>query len=113
MAGSFIGVSAPNPELGHQMTPESAVYLPVLSAHRMPSAVSLLVLSTTRRCVLQVKVRRRGSDTKYVAAVLAVGTECDIGELPLSQHGILLYVQEPACLLQRRHSPSVQMWQSP
>ena len=28
---------------------------------------------------LQVKVRRRGSDTKFVAAVLAVGTECDIG----------------------------------
>ena len=30
--------------------------------------------------VLQVKVRRRGSDTKFVASVLAVGTECDIGE---------------------------------
>ena len=28
---------------------------------------------------LQVKVRRRGSDTKFVAQVLAVGTECDIG----------------------------------
>lgn len=27
----------------------------------------------------QVKVRRRGSDTKFVAQVLAVGTECDIG----------------------------------
>ena len=27
-------------------------------------------------------MRRRGSDTKYVAAVLAVGTECDIGALP-------------------------------
>ncbi|CAL5228784.1 g11976 [Coccomyxa viridis] len=29
----------------------------------------------------QVKVRRRGSDTKFVAAVLAVGTECDIAML--------------------------------
>lgn len=28
----------------------------------------------------QVKVRRRGSDEKFVASVLAVGTECDIGE---------------------------------
>ena len=29
---------------------------------------------------LQVKLKRRGSDAKYVARVLAVGTECDIGE---------------------------------
>ncbi|KAG8378963.1 hypothetical protein BUALT_Bualt07G0039100 [Buddleja alternifolia] len=29
----------------------------------------------------QVKLRRRGSDTKYVATVLAVGTECDIALL--------------------------------
>eukprot|EP00884_Botryococcus_braunii_P012079 jgi/Botrbrau1/20872/Bobra.0135s0007.1 len=29
----------------------------------------------------QVKVRRRGSDEKYVARVLAVGTECDIAML--------------------------------
>ncbi len=35
---------------------------------------------TTLLRVSQVKVRRRGSDTKFVAAVLAVGTECDIGE---------------------------------
>ena len=28
-------------------------------------------------CV-QVKVRRRGSDTKFVASVLSIGTECDI-----------------------------------
>ncbi|KAI4374564.1 hypothetical protein MLD38_012546 [Melastoma candidum] len=27
----------------------------------------------------QVKVKRRGSDVKYLARVLAVGTECDIG----------------------------------
>jgi hypothetical protein len=27
----------------------------------------------------QVKVKRRGSDKKFVASVLAVGTECDIG----------------------------------
>ena len=27
----------------------------------------------------QVKVKKRGSDTKYLATVLAVGTECDIG----------------------------------
>ena len=29
----------------------------------------------------QVKVKRRGSDTKYVAAVQAVGVECDIAML--------------------------------
>ncbi|EHA8590955.1 putative Protease Do-like 9 [Cocos nucifera] len=28
----------------------------------------------------QVKLRKRGSDTKYVASVLAIGTECDIGK---------------------------------
>lgn len=27
----------------------------------------------------QVKIKKRGSDTKYVATVLAIGTECDIG----------------------------------
>ena len=27
---------------------------------------------------VQVKVRRRGSDTKFVASVLSIGTECDI-----------------------------------
>ena len=65
------------------------------------------------RFVLQVKVRRRGSDTKYVAAVLAVGTECDIGKLPLSQHGILLYLRQPSCLLQTRRFTYLQMLQSP
>lgn len=29
----------------------------------------------------QVKLKKRGSDTKYLATVLAIGTECDIGEL--------------------------------
>ena len=28
----------------------------------------------------QVKLKKRGSETKYVATVLAIGTECDIGE---------------------------------
>lgn len=28
----------------------------------------------------QVKLKKRGSDTKYLATVLAVGTECDIGK---------------------------------
>lgn len=32
---------------------------------------------------MQVKVRRRGSDTKYIAKVLAQGPECDIGMLSL------------------------------
>lgn len=29
--------------------------------------------------ILQVKVRRRGSETKFIAKVLAQGPECDIG----------------------------------
>lgn len=29
----------------------------------------------------QVKLKKRGSDTKYLATILAIGTECDIGEL--------------------------------
>ena len=36
-------------------------------------------LCLKNEALLQVKVRRRGSDMKYVAQVLAVGTECDIG----------------------------------
>lgn len=28
----------------------------------------------------QVQLKKRGSDTKYLATVLAIGTECDIGE---------------------------------
>lgn len=28
----------------------------------------------------QVKVKKRGSDTKYLATVLSIGTECDIGK---------------------------------
>ena len=30
----------------------------------------------------QVKLKKRGSDTKYLATVLAIGTECDIGTDP-------------------------------
>lgn len=29
----------------------------------------------------QVKLKKRGSDTKYLATVLAIGAECDIGML--------------------------------
>jgi S1-C subfamily serine protease len=41
-------------------------------------------LLTNAHCVdhhTQVKVKRRGSDTKYVARVLAIGVECDIALL--------------------------------
>ncbi|TYI18173.1 hypothetical protein ES332_A07G072600v1 [Gossypium tomentosum] len=31
----------------------------------------------------QVKVKKRGSDTKYLATVLSIGTECDIGVSPV------------------------------
>lgn len=41
----------------------------------------------------QVKVKRRGSDTKYVAQVLAMGTECDIALLT----GERLYCRRTAC----------------
>ena len=45
---------------------------------------------------LQVKVRRRGSDTKYMAKVLAVGAECDIGEacgLPHQKRSLLVQIR--------------------
>ncbi|KAI4389076.1 hypothetical protein MLD38_001340 [Melastoma candidum] len=32
----------------------------------------------------QVKVKKRGSDTKYLATVLAIGTECDVAMLTIS-----------------------------
>jgi hypothetical protein len=47
----------------------------------------LLLLLLLLLCCLQVKVKRRGSDKKFVASVLAVGTECDIGER--QQHMLL------------------------
>ena len=48
---------------------------------------ALLILNVRKNSyTLQVKVRRRGSDTKFVAQVLAVGTECDIGISILSMH---------------------------
>lgn len=34
----------------------------------------------------QVKLKKRGSDTKYLATVLAIGTECDIGVYAFSFH---------------------------
>lgn len=45
---------------------------------------------TNAHCVdhhTQVKVKRRGSDVKYVATVLAVGTECDIAMLTVEDEG--------------------------
>ena len=45
----------------------------------LPPALSLPPpLSLPPSC--QVKVKRRGSDVKFMATVLSVGTECDIGE---------------------------------
>ena len=34
----------------------------------------------------QVKLKKRGSDTKYLATVLAIGTECDIGMHDWTRH---------------------------
>lgn len=34
-------------------------------------------------CALQVKVKRRGDDEKFLAQVLAIGTECDIALLTI------------------------------
>lgn len=39
----------------------------------------------------QVKLKKRGSDTKYVATVLAIGTECDIGEALFIVFWILIF----------------------
>lgn len=37
----------------------------------------------------QVKLKKRGSDTKYLATVLAIGTECDIGKGNLFLHSFI------------------------
>ena len=43
-------------------------------------------------------MRRRGSDAKYVAAVLAVGTECDIGMLAATASGFYTVATgHPSC----------------
>uniref|UniRef100_A0A804PZG0 Protease Do-like 9 n=1 Tax=Zea mays TaxID=4577 RepID=A0A804PZG0_MAIZE len=41
----------------------------------------------------QVKLKKRGSDTKYLATVLAIGTECDIGVSPI-EFGTLPVLQD-------------------
>lgn len=40
----------------------------------------------------QVKLKKRGSDTKYLATVLAIGTECDIGMENLGSFCFELFV---------------------
>ena len=40
----------------------------------------------------QVKLKKRGSDTKYLATVLAIGTECDIGIQSLFSYFLLHFV---------------------
>jgi hypothetical protein len=46
----------------------------------MPDSTAAAAAAAAVIILLQVKVKRRGSDKKFVASVLAVGTECDIGE---------------------------------
>ena len=43
----------------------------------------------SKSCVLaaQVKVKRRGDDQKFIAEVLAIGTECDIALLTVKDEG--------------------------
>lgn len=43
----------------------------------------------------QVKLKKRGSDTKYVATVLAIGTECDIGQGSL--YVFILFTKDLTC----------------
>ena len=59
-----------------------------------------VVMASTHFAVqMQVKVRRRGSDTKYVAQVLSVGTECDIGMyLFLLQHTASISLSMHPCV---------------
>ncbi|KAL6497455.1 hypothetical protein OROGR_029384 [Orobanche gracilis] len=53
----------------------------------------------------QVKLMKRGSDTKYVATVLAIGTECDIVSTKMSPFQPL-YGREPPQLLHGTTIPS-------
>ncbi len=43
--------------------------------------------------LLQVQLKRRGDDEKYMARVLAIGTECDLALLSGANHaGVILLV---------------------
>lgn len=42
----------------------------------------------------QVKVKKRGSDTKYLAIVLSIGTECDIGKFFLKLLSFWIFFSE-------------------
>lgn len=58
----------------------------------------------------QVKLKKRGSDTKYLATVLAIGTECDIGTFtPISLSGRQVFVLLSICSLSGSsvHVPSI------
>uniref|UniRef100_A0A061SEI7 Protease do-like 9-like n=1 Tax=Tetraselmis sp. GSL018 TaxID=582737 RepID=A0A061SEI7_9CHLO len=70
--------------------------LPWQRKRQYSSSSSGFVICTEKRRILtnahsvehhtQVKVKRRGSDDKYVASVLAVGTECDIALLTVEDN---------------------------
>ena len=56
---------------------------------------------------VQVKVRRRGSESKFVAKVLAVGAECDIGE---PCRGLQLF-SAPHCMChEAQHTSAFSSW---
>ena len=66
---------------GHMYTCWSHMSQGVFCPRRMASGhVSAALLHLPAPLSVQVKVRRRGSESKFVAKVLAVGAECDIGE---------------------------------
>lgn len=50
-------------------------------------------LLATHGCPCQVKVKRRGDDEKFIATVLAVGTECDIALLTVEDDAFWLDVK--------------------
>ncbi|CAI5974671.1 unnamed protein product [Closterium sp. NIES-64] len=60
----------------------------------------------------QVKVKKRGSDTKYLATVLAVGTECDIALLSVEDDEFWKDVQplKLGSLPQLGSLPHLQVW---
>ena len=45
----------------------------------------------------QVRLKKRGSETKHVATVLAIGRECDIALLTVSDDGKMMMLSRFAC----------------
>ena len=68
------------------------------------------------RCAAQVKVKRRADDRKFLARVLAIGTECDIalltGGWSARSARLLCFLHRLLCFLHERAALAQGTWES-